>query len=297
MTTALWQAIEADVAAHSARPFTITERRQVGGGCINTAFRIGGGAGDLFVKLNDAGGLDMFEAEAAGLAEMAAADAVRVPRPVCTGSAAGQAYLVMEYLPLGGAASAAAMAALGEGLAGLHRRTAGQFGWSRDNTIGSTPQINAWCDEWVAFWRRQRLGYQLRLAADRGHGGGLQRVGERLMARLDALFADYRPLPSLLHGDLWSGNFGVTDGGEPVIFDPAVYYGDREADVAMTELFGRFPQSFYRAYDEAWPLDPGYPLRRDLYNAYHMLNHLNLFGGGYGRQAEQMMAGVVAQLG
>lgn len=292
----LWQSIEADVTAYGERPFTITERHNVGGGCINTAFRIGDGVWRYFVKLNDAGGLDMFEAEAAGLAEMAAADAVRVPRPLCTGSADGQAYLVMEYLPLGGRPSAAAMAALGEGLAGLHRRTAGQFGWSRDNTIGSTPQINAWSEGWVDFWRRRRLGYQLRLAADKGHGGSLQRVGERLMARLEDLFADHAPAPSLLHGDLWSGNFGVTDGGEPVIFDPAVYYGDREADIAMTELFGRFPEAFYRAYGEAWPLDPGYPLRRDLYNAYHMLNHLNLFCGGYGRQAEQMMAGVLARM-
>lgn len=293
----LWQSIEVAVTAHGHRPFTITERRNVGGGCINTAFCIGDGVRHYFVKLNDAGGLDMFEAEAAGLLEMASAEAVRVPRPVCTGSAGGQAYLVMEYLPLGGRSSAPAMAALGAGLAGLHRHTAGQFGWSRDNTIGSTPQINTRCEDWVEFWRRYRLGYQLRLAADKGHGGGLQRVGERLMARLDALFADYLPVPSLLHGDLWSGNFGVTEGGEPVVFDPAVYYGDREADVAMTELFGRFPEAFYRAYDEAWPRDQGYPLRRDLYNAYHMLNHLNLFGGGYGRQAEQMMAGLLARLG
>lgn len=293
---ALWDTIEADIAAHIGTPFNLLERQNVGGGCINTAYRITDGRRSYFVKLNAARGLDMFEAEAAGLTEMAAARAVRVPAPVCAGTAGDQAYLVMELLELGGRATTAALEELGRGLADLHRHTAKRFGWWRDNTIGATPQVNSESDDWPAFWRERRLGFQLELAARAGHRGRLQQVGERLMARLDGLFTDYRPQPSLLHGDLWSGNFGVTTAGDPVVFDPAVYYGDREADIAMTELFGRFPEPFYRAYEDSWPLDPGYCYRRDFYNAYHMLNHLNLFGGGYGAQAERMMESVLAHL-
>jgi fructosamine-3-kinase len=110
------------------------------------------------------------------------------------------------------------------------------------------------------------------------------------------LFADYQPMPSLLHGDLWSGNYAVTQAGEPIIFDPAVYYGDREADLAMTELFGGFSQRFYAAYNETWPLDSGYQLRKTFYNLYHILNHFNMFGGGYARQAERMIEQLLSDL-
>ncbi len=141
------------------------------------------------------------------------------------------------------------------------------------------------------------MGFQLDLAARNGYTRTIQRHGEKLRSRVAGLFTGYRPHPSLLHGDLWGGNIGCVAIGEPVIFDPAVYYGDREADLAMTELFGGFPAEFYAAYREAWPLDAGYPQRRILYNLYHVLNHLNLFGGGYLAQAERMMAQLVGELG
>jgi fructosamine-3-kinase len=186
------------------------------------------------------------------------------------------------------------MGRLGRNLARMHRVTGSRFGWHRDNTIGATPQVNTASEDWIAFWREQRLGFQLNLAAAKGHGGRLIANGMRLMERLPAFFPGGRPQPSLLHGDLWSGNAARTAEGEPVIFDPAVYYGDREADLAMTELFGGFPRPFYEAYAAEYPLDPGYAARKPLYNLYHVLNHLNLFGGGYGAQALRLMEQLLA---
>jgi fructosamine-3-kinase len=248
-----------------------------------------------FVKVNRADLLSMFEAEAAGLGEMAATRTIRVPSPLCTGIAGSQAYIVMEDVPMGGCAGGGAARA-GRQLAAMHRTTRPGFGWDRDNTIGSTPQPNSPDPDWVAFWRERRLGFQLGLAARKGYGGRLQSLGERLLADFPALI-DHAPRPSLLHGDLWGGNLGFDRQGEPVIFDPAVYYGDREADLAMTELFGGFGGDFYAAYDEAWPLDRGYRVRRTLYNLYHILNHLNLFGGGYLGQAQGMMERLLAENG
>ncbi len=283
------------IAAATGHAFAPGSHQDVGGGCINRALVLEGGAQRYFVKLNTAERLPMFEAEAEGLRAIAATHTVRVPQPVCSGVAANQAFLVLEYLPLRGA-NVQAQEQLGRALAQMHRATAPRFGWTRDNTIGSTPQPNREADDWVAFWRTQRLGFQLGLAADNGHGGSLQRDGEKLLEKLPALFRDYRPLASLLHGDLWGGNAAATDTGEPVIFDPAVYYGDREADLAMTGLFGGFSERFHAAYREAWPLDHGYRVRKNLYNLYHVLNHLNLFGGGYHAQAQQMIERLLAEV-
>jgi len=248
-----------------------------------------------FVKLNSADRLAMFEAEAAGLEEIANTGTIRVPRPLLTGSQEGRSYIVMEYIPMG-RGSGRAMSLAGEQLAALHHATAEAFGWHRDNTIGSTPQPNAWSNDWVAFWREHRLGFQLHLAVRNGAPRMVVDKGERLQADLEAFFTDYRPVPSLLHGDLWGGNQGVATTGEPVIFDPAVYYGDREADLAMTELFGGFGRDFHAAYDEAWPRDPGYAVRKTLYNLYHILNHFNLFGGGYLSQAQAMMESLLSEV-
>ncbi len=228
----------------------------------------------------------MYVAEAAALDVIAATANIRVPRPIVHGYACGQSYLVLEYLELGLHGDAKL---LGEQLAALHRCSAPQFGFAQDNFIGTTPQTNAWKDDWIAFWSEQRLGVQLQLAAENGHGGQLQSMGERLLDALPAFFAGYAPQPSLLHGDLWGGNHAFLADGTPTIFDPASYYGDRECDLAMTELFGGYPADFHAAYRAAWPLNEGYATRRELYNLYHILNHANLFGGGYVRQAEQMI--------
>jgi len=288
MASPQWGAVAASIARARGEPFEVDQANPLGGGCINQGFHVQGSGREFFVKLNAVSALTMFEAEAAGLEEIAASGTVRVPLPVVAGADSAQAWLVLEYLPLS-SGGARAMAALGERLAAMHRVTRERFGWTRDNTIGSTPQINTQESDWSAFWSRQRLGYQLDLAARNGHRGQLQDKGARLLERLPHFFAGYRPCASLLHGDLWGGNAAATLGGEPVIFDPAVYYGDREADLAMTTLFGGFPSEFYQAYQNAWPLDPGHRERRDLYNLYHVLNHLNLFGGGYLNPAQRML--------
>jgi len=285
-----WDAITAAIGTALGGALRRRGCTPVGGGCINAAWRLDSDAGPFFVKLNDAGGAAMFAAEARGLEALAATATVRVPHPVCHGRAAGRAFLVLEHLDLrpGDGASAAR---LGAALAALHATHAPAFGWERDNTLGSTPQPNGWVDDWVGFWRQRRLGPQLALAA--GHGHRL-RGGERLLGRLDQLLAGHAPAPSLLHGDLWGGNWAALADGTPVLFDPAVYYGDRETDLAMTELFGGFDPAFAAAYRDAAPLAAGYPRRRELYNLYHVLNHANLFAGGYVGQAQRLIDRLLA---
>lgn len=290
----LWRGIEAAIRGAIGAPFSIESRAGVGGGCINECHIVRGQGHAFFVKLNTPDRAEMFSAEAAGLDEIARTKTVRVPRPVCHGECPAASWLVLEHLEVE-PAHGEAMRALGHNLARLHRITAQRYGWHRDNSIGATPQINTWSGDWTAFWRERRLGFQLKLAASNGHGGRWLANGERLIEKLPAFFAGHSPVPSLLHGDLWSGNAAMAAGGEPVIYDPAVYHGDREADLAMTELFGGFSPSFYEAYRAEYPLDAGYQTRKHLYNLYHVLNHLNLFGGGYGAQAERTIEQLLAQ--
>lgn len=237
-----------------------------------------------FEKSGPESALAMFEAEAEGLAELRAADEIRVPEVLGCGTRGGRSYLILERLALQPAADTAARR-LGSQLASLHQHTRSRFGWHRDNTIGLTPQNNDWSDDWVDFFGEHRLGYQVALAARNGYD--LNQAGARLAERLPTLFDGYEPQPSLLHGDLWGGNWGSVD-GEPVIFDPAVYYGDRESDIAMTRLFGGFGRGFYEAYEESWPLAPGHERRLLLYQLYHVLNHLNLFGASYLARARSL---------
>lgn len=211
----------------------------------------------------------MHQAEAEGLRALRAAG-VRAPEPYAYGIEGAEAFLEMEWLELGGHADWPALARM---LAKLHRNTAPRFGWATDNWIGLAPQKNGWSDDWIGFYRDRRLIPQLQRAQ-------LLSEAEPILEHLATFFENYRPAPSLLHGDLWSGNAGFTREG-PVVYDPAVYYGDREADLAMTELFGGFRGAFYSAYREEWPLDSGYEVRKPLYNLYHLINHLNLFGPAY----------------
>lgn len=290
-----WQQIATSISDALGETFRIERHSSIGGGCINSAFRVDGKGRRFFVKLNDVDRLDMFVAEAEGLAELAKAHAIKVPEPVCYGASSGQAFLVLENLQFGGGGGDV-MPRLGRQLAALHRYTAEQFGWHRDNTIGSTHQPNGLGNDWPSFWRKQRLGFQLQLAERQGASGRMLRKGEELMGHVADFFTDYQAEASLLHGDLWSGNYSILASGEPVIFDPAVYYGDREADIAMTELFGGFGGEFYAAYNEAWPLDSGYRQRKTFYNLYHILNHYNMFGGGYGSQADSMIDRLLSEV-
>jgi fructosamine-3-kinase len=244
----------------------VADAQPVGGGCIHRCYRATLSGRTVFLKVNDARFADAFAAEADGLAALRGAGCT-APEPISHGAAGASAYLLMEFLNL---KSRGDFAALGRMLAGMHRTLGKHFGWARDNYIGSTPQPNGAYDSWAEFWRERRLSPQLALARKNGYALDAPDV-ERLLK-------GHAPQPSLLHGDLWSGNAGFLTSGAPVLFDPAVYYGDREADLAMTELFGGFPPEFYSGYG---PLPAGYETRKHLYNLYHLLNHLNLFGGGY----------------
>lgn len=264
----------------------VTEAVPLSGGDINQAARVTTANGQiLFLKWHSQAPAGMFAAEAYGLELLASAGGARVPAVYFQ----ADDCLALEWLgPIkrGGPAEAAR---LGEDLARQHHAAAPFFGLKMDNYCGLTRQINTPADNWPAFFGRNRLGYQMELAHTQGRMSAPRRRNlERLIARLPELLPA-APAASLLHGDLWGGNWLVSGDGRPALIDPAVYYGHREADIAFTELFGGFPAEFYRAYQSAWPLEPGYRERRDIYNLYHLLNHLNLFGGGYGSGVDAVL--------
>ena len=279
--------------------FELTGTEPVGGGCIHAALRINGetaaGKKSFFAKVNEAEKRGMFVAEKDGLAAIGKAGAIRMPRVVAQGAEEERSWLVLEWLDLAPLAGPSA-GKLGEALSTQHRLPQEKFGWARDNFIGSTPQINGWSTDWISFYRDRRIHAQLRFAAHKRLPSKMIDRGERLLADIAVFFGTYAPAKSLLHGDLWGGNVAALADGTPLVFDPAVYVGDREADLAMTELFGGFPKEFKAAYVTAWALDVGYGTRKNLYNLYHILNHANLFGGGYVRQAEQTIEKLLSEI-
>jgi fructosamine-3-kinase len=279
--------------------FEITAIEAVTGGCIHTAMKItgemAGESRDFFAKVNEAENAAMFASEADGLRALHGAHAVIVPRVIVNGADDEHSWIVLEWLELGPLDEKAG-AHLGVSLAVQHRKPHAKFGWATDNFIGRTPQANGWSEDWLAFWREKRLMAQLRLAARNRLPSRMIDRGERLAADCSAFFTTYTPEKSLLHGDLWGGNAAAIEGVTPVMFDPAVYVGDREADIAMTELFGGFPKDFLAAYRAAWALDDGYATRRNFYNLYHVLNHANLFAGNYVRQAEESIERLIAEI-
>lgn len=277
------------------QPFTILKTYPVSGGCINSAYKLQGLDQCFFIKLNRKQLLPMFKAEFSGLKEILQTQTVRVPQPLTYGDYSDTAFLVLEHISLSSKNSQSEQQ-LGSQLAALHQVQQKYFGWHQNNTIGSTKQINTASENWVTFWRENRLDYQLTLAEKNGCGKKLIQSGDKLCASLDLLFTHYTPSSSLLHGDLWSGNAAVTEHNEPVIYDPACYYGDRETDIAMTELFAGFGPDFYAAYNETYPLHTDYRIRKTLYNLYHILNHFNLFGEAYLSQAQRMIDSLLAEL-
>lgn len=274
----MWDEIANDIARAIGSDFAIEHRELAGGGCINETCVVSGQGQVFFVKTNSASSIDMFRAEAKGLEEMARTGTIRVPRPICQGCYDQQAFLVLEYLDLVAPRDKDCWWQLGKNLAHLHRITSASFGWTLDNTIGSTPQPNAMSEDWVGFFREKRLEHQLRLARDRGR---IFEDSDTLLDGLGEFFHDYTPVPSLIHGDLWNGNVSFLKSGEPVVYDPALYYADREAEFGIIDMFGGFAPEFYEAYNSEWPLDPGFGARKGLYLLYHQLNHFNLFGTSY----------------
>lgn len=297
MNPAVFETIADAISLASGQTFSVSRHHSIAGGCINQNTVLAATDGRrFFVKLNQVSRLDMFKAEAAGLAELAQSKTVRVPIPLTFGIAGEHAFLAMEWLNLSPGIEPGKLAIkLGEQLAAMHATTWRAHGWTRANTIGSTDQANPPTENWVEFFQDARLRPQLKLAAQNGAAKHFIDRGNQLLESVGAFFTTYQPMPSLLHGDLWGGNVGICS-GEPVIFDPAVYFGDRETDIAMSELFGGFPDAFYDAYQAIWPLDTGYASRKLLYQLYHLLNHFNLFGGSYARQSQMAIDQLLAEL-
>lgn len=273
--------IERAIRAACGNAFRIATAEAVGGGCISRALAVGDGHTRYFVKIDAADTRERLEAEADGLAAIRARASLRTPAVITVDADETHAVLVLEHLDLRPLAAGTDAERFGRALAELHRPAAERFGWPRDNFIGRTPQANAPQDSWPQFVINCRLLPQIALARSRGHGPQLPRELDQVLARVPALFLDYRPQPALIHGDLWHGNAAVLPDGAPVVYDPAVCFADREAELAMCELFGGFPSGFFAAYREAYPLAEGYEQRKQLYCLYHLLNHLNLFGRAY----------------
>jgi len=282
----MWDSIGQAIAEATGKAFQIVDRRSVSGGCINDAQRLDGADSSFFVKTNGASFLPLFEAEAEALREIAQTKTIQVPKPICHGMAGSDcSFLALEFIETG-PDSAASQRELGKSLARLHLIKKDFFGWNRDNAIGSTHQPNHRGNDWAIFYRDHRLGFQFDLAARKGKRF---QGTEDLLERVPELLAGHEVFPSILHGDLWGGNAANSALGTPFVFDPATYYGDRETDLAFTEMFGGFSSDFRKAYENTFPLDVGYPQRKILYNLYHLLNHFNIFGGGYASSAQASM--------
>lgn len=263
----------------------------VGGGDISQAVRVRLADGaQALVKWQSNATPGLFTAERRGLELLRSVGVLRVPEVLAQSEATvdNPAFIAMEWLNTGSKSNHSAEA-LGLGLATQHQILAPSFGLDHDNFIGANPQPNRLSDNWIAFFREQRLCFQMELA---GRNGFLPAPRARHLEQLLSRLGDWLPAhppASLLHGDLWGGNWLTTSSGEPALIDPAVYYGHREADLAFTELFGGFPAAFYAAYRAQWPLESGYEERKELYNLYHLLNHLNLFGEGYGGSVDSIL--------
>ena len=257
--------------------------------------KVRGSDGYYFIKIGSLSDLPLLISEKIGLETLAVAGVIKVPKVIFVGETSTCSFLICEYFDLK-KDNLFSGEILGKQLALLHQNSNEFFGFSEDNWIGLSPQKNHWHENWISFFKKYRLQPQLRWAFERGYRSRLEEKAERLMEALPLFFDEYKPQPSLLHGDLWSGNWGTINNSTPVVFDPAIYYGDREADLAMTKLFGGFPQVFYDAYNYQWALDYGFKVRQNLYNLYHLLNHLTLFGEAYLRQTIDVLEQLLSEI-
>ena len=255
------------------------EYRPVSGGSIAGSWRLENDNARVFVKTMSAAQGSMLDAERNGLDRLAGSGAVRTPVVLGYGTSGDTSWLALEWLDLR-PLSGNGLAALGRQLCELHRVRADMFGLDNDNFIGATPQPNTQASDWTGFLFEQRLGFQIDLLGGREGGFGAHDTA-RLKSSWQRRFLDYAPEPSLVHGDLWAGNAAMLPDGQPVLFDPAVHFGDRECDLAMADLFGGFGPAFFATYEQRWPLESGWEDRRRFYKLYHLLNHANLFGGHY----------------
>ena len=289
LSQALKNRVEQILSEREHQSVTIESHQAVAGGCINQGLQLHTSAGSFFLKLNQAHLVDMFEAEALGLEALQHADQFVIPEPIAFGSSDNQSYLLMTYLDFTGPVNEAVF---GRSLAAMHDITAEQFGFSSNNFIGSSRQSNRQHSDWFTFFMQERLEYQVRLLHDSGRGAELNSLWPEFVSACEEQFAGHQPKPVLLHGDLWQGNVSQV-GANASLFDPAVYYGDAETDLAMLTLFGSPSRSFYDSYFSQQSEDPNRAARRDWYNLYHVLNHANLFGGGYLNQAKAIIRQII----
>jgi len=295
-----WHNFSQHLSEQLGESIEIATSHSVAGGDIHQAYQLHTNQGNLFIKMNQAGLLPLFETEMHNLNAITQSNTISCPKVKGVGIYQNnQAWLLMDYLNLTHTGDDYQR---GRDIAFMHQQThfASQpFGWFEDNYIGHSLQKNQWHFNWVDFYGSQRLKPQLELAQLRGAHTELFDLGQQLIEALPFWFKDYTPKASLLHGDLWGGNsaFAIdnTQQTKAVIYDPASYYGDRETDIAMTELFGGFSADFYTGYHSVFPLDSGYAKRKPLYNLYHVINHFNLFGGGYEQQAIQLIQKLLQQ--
>ena len=299
LPVALIDALQEALCAHFGQAVAIKRITPIGGGSIAQTFVLEAPPERAFLKrlptthAVHATQADLFTAEADGLRALAACTEIRAPEVLALGTCGGEAYLLLEHIDLHPISDRHAEAA-GYALAALHQVTGPHFGWLRDNYIGATAQSNLPMDDWPAFFAEQRLRPQLESAAQHGASARFVSNGERLIERVPMLLAEHAPAASLVHGDLWKGNAALDPQGKLVLFDPAVYFGGRETDLAMMALFGGFPARLFAAYRSAWPLAEGFETRQELYQLYHIINHFNLFGDSYAIQAERTIERLLA---
>lgn len=289
----VFSSIEEAISRSTAEEFKTDKSSSLSGGSISRSQCITGKDGRrFFSKQNELSFSTFFEVEAIALKQIKDTHTIRVPKVISVGETSSESFLVLEFIEEG-SSSSSGQELMGKQLACMHKIEQSFFGWDKDNCIGSTPQPNPRSENWVDFYREHRLQHQLKLAAQRGRSFD---KAEKLLLNLEYFFESYNPHPSLLHGDLWGGNASHDSSGNPFIFDPATYYGDREADIAFTYMFGGFSSSFYQGYEKEFPLNEGFNKRKALYNLYHELNHFNLFGGGYASSAQSSIDQLVAEL-
>ncbi|MGO1298318.1 MAG: fructosamine kinase family protein [Vibrio sp.] len=282
----MWASISEQLTQALGHAFPIKEKQSIEGGNISHVYRISDGTDTYVVKVNTKEFLPQYVAEEYSLNSLYQTDTIIVPRVIVCGQTKSHSFIVLEDLPTSPLHAETCSYQLGQQLAKLHQwGEQKQYGYDDDNFIGATPQPNVWTNKWHQFFAEQRIGWQLQLLKEKNIT--LVEI-EEFIALIKKRLSSHHPKPALLHGDLWQGNVGQTPTSS-VCYDPASYWGDRECDVAMTELFGGFPPRFYAGYQSIWPLDNGYAQRRDIYNLYHVLNHCYLFGGEYLAQATALI--------
>lgn len=290
MLNEVWQTLEQKLSVHLNVRFRIAQCDRISGGDINESFLISDGSKNFFVKINQKHFYKLFEQEAYALSQIYQTGQIKCPKVILFSQSAQYSFLVLEFISLTNA-SAMQWRLMGKALAQLHKNTShGQFGWQYDNYIGSTVQPNIWQSNWREFFAEQRIGWQLQLLKEKAICFG---DINHIITRCHDALLNHKVSPCLVHGDLWRGNLGFAN-NQPIIYDPACYYGDREVDIAMTELFGPLPINFYQSYNDVYPLPVGYEKRKQVYNFYHILNHANIFAGNYIEQAQAMLSRILA---